>query len=165
MIDLIDLIGLEFTDNEVNSFVQYLHPNKNKPLEEPVLKQYSDVIYVSYLSLGLSFQVNPTSSKIDAIECYSAKSNSKQFQSEYEGPLPFGFRIDMDNKQIVTKFGEPDKKGGGSIPIWISYEVEKSDRTIPKKNSNGILVKSQVDFLHRQWDIVPNPVSHYTFFI
>ena len=157
---MIELIGLKEDDPKIGHFLNSL--DQSSPQCEK--KAFNDVTFVNYLKLGLAIEVSNESKRIEAITCYANKNSTKQFTSEFTGSLPFDLRMDMDNRQIVTKFGEPDKKGGGSIPIWISYESEKSGRSIPARNSRGQLIKVQIDFLHKEWECVPNPVAHYTFF-
>jgi len=161
---VIDLIGCSIHDREVDKFIQSI-ASTDSPLTPSVVK-YSDVTFYNYVQLGLSVECrNDSDSTIEAVHCYASQNNSKNFVCAFQGPIPCELKMNMDNKQIVTMFGEPDRKGGGSIPVWISYEEPSPNRKMPMWNRRGFLVKLQVDFLHKSWDLVPNPVAHYTFWI
>jgi len=125
-------------------------------------KSFPDVTFYNYVPLGLSIEcTNDEQHTIEAVQCYAAKNNEKEFPYGFCGSLPDPFTMQLNNVQIVNMLGEPDKKGGGSIPIWISYESKSKLSQSMTCGSAQICV--QIDFLFKEWEAVPNPVAHYTF--
>mmetsp|Transcript_31434 Transcript_31434/g.74146 ORF Transcript_31434/g.74146 Transcript_31434/m.74146 type:complete len:153 (-) Transcript_31434:38-496(-) len=73
--------------------------------------------------LQLCFEQDPTGSswELSAVHFYNeGVEGFSKFQGE---PLPFGLSMSHTNAEIVSLLGEPEKKGGIDVPVWISYQA------------------------------------------
>ena len=62
--------------------------------------------------------------------------------------LPNNLNWDLRNQDIVRRFGDSIQKGGGAIPVWITYEHLGIGFT----------------FLNSSWEDSANPITHITLF-
>ncbi len=167
---VVDLIGQSIHSSDVQQYIKNLsmHSPANSGdtgAPTPTTKGFPDVTFYNYPLLGLSIEcTNDKSHTIEAVHCYASKNGTKEFQTAFTGTLPNSLSMQLDNVQIVSMFGEPDKKVGGnsSIPVWISYEGKSKIRQ-SNCSAPNIVIGFQIDFLLKQWEAVPNPVAHYTF--
>lgn len=69
---------------------------------------------------------------------------------EYQGPLPYGIDLAMNNVAIVKLLGEPKKKTpkNNVVPIWLEY----SDRGIT------------INFKYKSYDDLNNPIASLALF-
>ncbi|ORZ15156.1 hypothetical protein BCR42DRAFT_416521 [Absidia repens] len=110
------------------------------------IKRFSDSIYHSYKSLGLSFSFvinnnNNSSNKsikqcsdnddallLDAIDIYNGVTSDGFQPYSLDMALPCGLEGSMQAHDIVSLLGEPDRKGGGGqsrVACWIEYKFEQ----------------------------------------
>eukprot|EP01135_Chromosphaera_perkinsii_P004601 Nk52_evm1s291 gene=Nk52_evmTU1s291 len=106
-------------------------------------KEVRGAYFENYKCLGLSlcFEEN----RLDAIHMYNEGFDEYE---QYKGALPYHLDWQDVNANVVRKFGEPSDKGGGRIPVWISYD------------NKGL----QVDFKSIDWNDVNNPMTCITIF-
>ncbi|KAL0478496.1 tpm [Acrasis kona] len=151
----VDIVGLESGDSRVLDFLNGLDPSYDEMRE---VKKYSDCTYWNYKKIGLSLCLKPhnTKSIIDTVYVYN--KGIAQY-SKYKGTLPKGLSMDLINVNVVKLLGEPDKKGGITVPVWISYESEK---TSIKNAECGVGV--QIDFQHKSFGDLENPITVIAFF-
>lgn len=83
-------------------------------------KTYSDCYYLNFKEEGISFCFK--ASRLDSIFIYSSYNKDKFL--EFKGKLPYGLSWDMNNVNVVQRFGEPSGKPTRShrIPIYVDYE-------------------------------------------
>lgn len=69
---------------------------------------------------------------------------------EYQGPLPYGISLSLNNVQIVKLLGEPKKKTpkNNVAPIWLEY----TDRGLT------------VNFKYKSYDDLDNPICSVALF-
>lgn len=69
---------------------------------------------------------------------------------EYEGPLPHGIALKMNNVEIIKILGEPQRKTpkNNVAPIWIEY------------TNKGITI----NFLYKSYDELNNPITSVALF-
>lgn len=139
MSQILDLLGEKIESKKVQEFLEKYE------IKEPLIKEYSDVKYFEFKKKGFSICTLKKTERIDSITCYNQGCYGFD---KYLAPLPLELSFDLLNSQIVSKFGEPDKKGGEVMPVWISYETK------------GL----QIDFINKSFEDNKNPVSHFTFF-
>jgi hypothetical protein len=108
-------------------------------------KEYKDVSYIEYKTKGICLVYEKVNGTLDSIHIYNHGCYGYHM---YNGTLPCNLDWKMKNREVVAQLGEPDKKGGESIPVWISYE------------SRGI----QIDFVNKSFDDVQNPIAFITCF-
>lgn len=137
--EILDLLGEKWESKKLQEFLE------KQKIKDPLIKEYSDVKYYEYKKHGFSICILKNSGKIDSIFCYNKGCYGFD---KYSGPLPYNLSFDLFNSDIVSKFGEPDKKGGENMPVWISYE------------SKGL----QIDFINKIFEDNKNPISFFTFF-
>ena len=148
------LIGKEM--NEIQLVLKSIWPTLETSKEA---KKFSDgAIFWSFKPFGLQFCFIPKDQQsiVDSIFVYNKQQGkpqnkeSQQLFQKYNEQLPHGLSLNMNNVDIVKKFGEPTKKGGGGRggPIWISYEN----------------LGFQIDFIGSSWDDLDNKISFITFF-
>jgi hypothetical protein len=150
---VLDLVGVSIDDSSLLEFLNSLDPSYDTTREE---HKYPDCTYWNFKPLGLSLCFKPNEKPIlDAIYVFN---NGVNKYKKYKGPLPLDLSLDQNNVDVVKKFGEPDKKGGVNVPVWISYEskshVNKHEKSV------GI----QFDFTSKSFDDRNNPISGVTFF-
>lgn len=142
--NLQNLLLLPLGDTKITEFLKTLDPQHEKYKE---IKTFKDCIFHNYKPLGISFQYLQKDTKwvLDSIFLY----NENEFQyKKYKGPIPHDIKFSNNNVDIVKRFGEPEKKGGKTIPVWISY------------TKLGI----QIDFKYKSFDDLNNPISFITVF-
>lgn len=137
------MLGKSFDDAQVAQFLSSLDKNHEQHKE---CKSFPDKSsYLSYKPLGLQFLILKNQI-IDAIFLY----NKSNVFKPYAQVVPHQILLSMSNVDVVKKFGEPSKKGGGGRTgnIWISYE------------KLGI----QFDFQGSDWNDLKNPIQMITLF-
>ncbi|ORY95897.1 hypothetical protein BCR43DRAFT_493778 [Syncephalastrum racemosum] len=114
-----DYLGRDPSDPVLNDYI------KTFDSAPKTVKEFSDVVYHSFKSAGVSLQFNRISqgqSQLDSVILYNAKT--KDGFEPYTGEIPFGFERTAQAHEIVSQLGEPDRKGGGGkthLPCWIEY--------------------------------------------
>ncbi len=134
-------------------------------------KVYTDAIYLSLLSHGLSVCLKPTP---DAAISSASAGNIRELESQQQAQLqwvcseiylynegvdgyrqyrttalPHGLTWDKTNGEIVGEWGEPStKSGGASTPICLEY------------GSKGL----ELNFVKRNWEDASNPLAFITLF-
>jgi hypothetical protein len=152
---MLDLIGVTQNDGALIEFLNHLDPSYDQYVEE---KKYSDCTYWNIRPLGISLLFKPNHEpKLDSIIVYN--EGVDKFKA-YQGNLPLGLTLKQNNVDIVKKLGEPDKKGGHNIPVWISYET-KSKLPVNNRNKFSGL---QFDFANKSFEDLNNPIRTITFF-
>ncbi|KAI8337912.1 hypothetical protein BC941DRAFT_501908 [Chlamydoabsidia padenii] len=99
--------------------------------DKVVIKQFPDCTYHSYKHLGLSLSFVQATDKtmvLDAIDIYNGITNDGFQPYDLDIPLPCGLDRTLQAHAIVSRLGEPDRKGGGGqsrVPCWIEYTFEQ----------------------------------------
>ena len=68
---------------------------------------------------GISIFVNQETELIEYVTLYNEQVEA---YSKYPYMLPYKLTWDKFNTDVVKRLGDTKNKGGGSIPIWITYE-------------------------------------------
>ena len=68
---------------------------------------------------GISIFVNQETDLIEYVTLYNEQVEA---YSKYPYTLPFKLTWEKYNTDVVKRLGDTKNKGGGSIPIWITYE-------------------------------------------
>lgn len=154
MTSIHDLIGLSLQDTVLLDFLNDLDPSYDTIREE---HKYSDCMYWNFKSHGISLCFKPVDKPVlDSIHIFDSVNK----YNRYKGKLPNNITLDQNNVEIVTQFGEPDKKGGNNVPVWISYEKHEKCLT----NKNGKHVGIQFEFKNKSFDDRDNKINTITFF-
>jgi hypothetical protein len=134
--DIYNLLGKSIEDD----YFQELMKQENLTY---ISREIKDYLYLSYPEQGISFCfVNKI---LDCIFLY----NEGAFKNkQYKEIIPYNITWKMLNKDIVSKFGDTIKKGGGNVPIFLNY---------PRL---GI----EFNFVGKAWHDVENPLSHINLF-
>jgi len=105
-----------------------------------------NIKYKSFKGIGLSFEF----SKGVLVNIHLFRKNSSfGYLSDFTGSLPYGITLGLTNREVVSKFGEPNRKGGGEkFPIWIEY------------SSLGVMF----EFEKGDWNIVNNSIASVVLF-
>ncbi|KAH8552691.1 hypothetical protein BGW37DRAFT_489899, partial [Umbelopsis sp. PMI_123] len=95
---------------------------------EPNIKKFPDAMYKSWPSLGISFcfTVVDGIEQLDSIDIFNGHPKDKF--SAYNGILPLGILSSSQAHEIVSKLGEPIRKGGGGntrMPCWVQYDTDQ----------------------------------------
>jgi hypothetical protein len=141
-----ELINQEYNEEIKNK----LKTISNEIFENEEIKKYSDVTYISFKEFGFQIMIKNFDKKIDSLFFYN--ENKKLGFKKYPGELPFEIKFTEFNSDIVNRFGEPSKKGGNNIPVWIEYE-NKDD-----------YVNLVIDFVNKSFDDDKNPISFITIY-
>ncbi|KAH0838193.1 hypothetical protein J3R83DRAFT_6445 [Lanmaoa asiatica] len=143
-----DLIG---EPPSAHVLAQYLSTLSTDAIPAPDIKSYPDIVYFSYLTLGVSFQFSPRNGykpavglrreqlkdddlQLEAVDIYNAPSVNGPAFSTYPrlpielhlaGATPAVITIakDATGKEFVGWLGEPSRKGGGAGPSSGSIHI------------------------------------------
>jgi hypothetical protein len=129
------LLNLNIQDEKIQNFLTTF-PNYTKK----VLIQYT---YINYLEHGISLCF--CDNILQQIFFYNQGIQNYQ---QYKGLLPYNLNFQMKNKNIVEYLGDTTKKGGGTHPIWLSYDH----------------LGFEVTFLGKVWTDTENPITHICIF-
>ncbi|GAB5593000.1 hypothetical protein Unana1_07900 [Umbelopsis nana] len=123
------------------TWAELLHQPKDSPLlqqfidslatgsaPEPTIKEFKDATYRSWPSLGISFCFTTVdgTDQLDSIDIFNGRLQDKF--ATYNGLLPLGIQSSSQAHDIVSKHGEPIKKGGGGntrMPCWVQYDTDQ----------------------------------------
>jgi hypothetical protein len=107
---------------------QFIDDIANGDAPEPTIKTFPDASYRSWPSLGISlcFTMLDGKEQLDSIDIFNGHPKDKF--SAYEGSLPLEITSSSQAHDIVSKLGEPIKKGGGGntrMPCWVQYDTDQ----------------------------------------
>lgn len=148
------------------------------------VKSYPDCCYWNYKCHGLSllFRYKASGDRGNSAENMTLDSvilfNKGAYgYQRYRGPMPFpGMQFEsMSNRDIVQRFGEPQKKGGGGLaPIWFTYStrqatfVKRVREELKDSAGHGGAIPSsfsmQVELVDKDWNNRCNAVASITIF-
>lgn len=107
---------------------QFVSNAANGSVVEPTVKTFPDAKYKSWPNLGFSFcfTVVDGSEQLDSIDIFNG--HPKDRFTAYGGELPLGLLSSSQAHEVVSKLGEPLKKGGGGntrMPCWVQYDTDQ----------------------------------------
>jgi hypothetical protein len=143
-IDFYSLFGKKQSDPSLNFITQ---------LDGAESKEYSDCAYITFKKYGVQFQFAKSTSGEKTLDgVFIFNTTNRQKFAKYLGNLPLELNLDMNNVDIVKKFGEPEGKPkpsvGGIVNIYVDYKK----------------IGMQIDFLHASYEHVNNPIELVCFY-
>jgi hypothetical protein len=134
-INYTSLLDLKIEDENIQKIINIFPDLKKK-----IMGKYT-YLNLIYQGVSLCFYENI----LQQIYFYNEGiQNFKQFK----GVLPLNINFQMKNKNIVEYLGDTKKKGGGSCPIWLSYDH----------------LGFEVTFMGNSWADLENPITHLCIF-
>lgn len=145
-----DLIG---KPPSAHVLAQHLSTLSTGTTPTPDIKSYSDIVYLSYLTLGVSFQFSPRNGykpatglrreqlkdddlQLEAVDIYNVPSVARSKEPAFSTypRLPIELHLagatpvitiskDTTGKEFVGWLGEPSRKGGGAGPSSGSIHI------------------------------------------
>lgn len=138
-----NLIDLPYSDiQKLNDLEKILHEKQEKTFNNN--DNSEEFLYESFLNYGISLSFKDK--RLFSVYLYSIYD--KKFK-KYPGSLPYNLSFELNNQDIVSKFGEPNQKfGGKTIPIGISYD------------NLGL----EINFVSNNWNDNLSPISFVCLF-
>eukprot|EP00293_Proteomonas_sulcata_P004418 CAMPEP_0184324826 /NCGR_PEP_ID=MMETSP1049-20130417/137143_1 /TAXON_ID=77928 /ORGANISM="Proteomonas sulcata, Strain CCMP704" /LENGTH=153 /DNA_ID=CAMNT_0026646695 /DNA_START=518 /DNA_END=979 /DNA_ORIENTATION=+ len=140
-VEIADLVG---SDEDSEGIAGLLQETSWEAKQYPASGKLPASKYLTSKPLGLQLCFEREGGdavwRLSAVHFYNNCDGMFRFGGD---PLPHGLNLDMNNARVVGMLGEPDNKGGSTVPVWISYDK----------------IGLQVNFKGKMWEDTDNPIT------